>query len=160
MSNWNKLRKNHINFLITILGDLVVYFGVGIGWLFGPKSWHSGQSLTFAAHIVPIPVLGALMIILGIVMIVGLLLPYWCVIKYTLCAGTTIFSYCAIMFIIALFAISSAGIAGPFLWGAFAIHQIAQSGEPPDNPATYIPEDTTGIFAALDGARNELDESA
>lgn len=160
MSNWTKLKNNHINFLIIIIGDLVVYFGVGIGWLFGPKAWHSSKSLTFAAHVVPIPVLGAVMILLGITLLVGLVSSRWSIIKYTLCAGTTIFFYCAIMFIIALFAISSAGISGPFLWGAFALSQIAQSGEPPDNPATYIaPLDRTSQ-AVIDEARNKIDESA
>lgn len=132
------LRHAHPMFFVSIVADLVTWFGVGLVLAVGPADWSSSTAFGPLRSFAPTRAFGLVFLALGAMLVYGVARSWrWAKRSMILGAGL-IFGFAA-AFIAALIQHKNAGVTGIFLWTSFGINLLAQTGEPPRNPASAVP---------------------
>lgn len=129
------LRHAHPMFYVSVLGDLLVWWGAGATLLLGPDEWVASPAFDAAKVYAPMRAWGALLVAVGVMLAYGVGRT-WRWARYSMQVGVVAVAALSVGFIVAVAQGKNAGAFGLWFLLAFGTSLLAQLGEPPSNPAS------------------------
>lgn len=129
------LRHAHPMFFVSIVSDLVVWLGAGLAVLLGPDIWVSSSSFDPMRDFMPMRAWGGVFVALGVMLLYGVRYS-WRWARRSMQLGAIVVALFAASFVVLAFQDKNTGITGIAFWLAYGINLLAQTGEPPTNPAS------------------------